>query len=86
MRPVRRLLGRVFLVTALLALGLVAVPAVTTLADPATGVSYSYDAAGHLASVTTVDGSAVYHYDADGNITSCTSSSSRRSPGRWETP
>jgi len=49
MRPVRRLLGRVFLVTALLALGLVAVPAVTTLADPATGVSYSYDAAGHLA-------------------------------------
>lgn len=37
-------------------------------------VSYTYDASGRLATVTTAAGTATYHYDAVGNVTSITRS------------
>jgi RHS repeat-associated protein len=36
-------------------------------------VSYTYDAAGRLATVTTAAGTATYHYDAEGNLLSISS-------------
>ena len=41
-------------------------------------VSYTYDASGRLASVTTAAGTATYHYDAEGNLLSITDSAAGR--------
>jgi RHS repeat-associated protein len=62
--------------------------ACTGLAQAATPVSYSYDAAGRLASVTDGAGqTATYHYDRDGNVLSVTHSGpARRGLGRRTTP
>jgi RHS repeat-associated protein len=47
------------------------------------GVSYTYDAAGRLATVTTSAGTATYHYDAEGNLQSIsgTTGGPAREPG-----
>jgi RHS repeat-associated protein len=47
-------------------------PAPSASAATAT-VSYTYDAAGRLATVTTAAGTATYHYDAEGNLLSISS-------------
>jgi RHS repeat-associated protein len=48
-------------------------PAATAGAAGA-AVTYTYDAAGRLASVTTASGTATYHYDAEGNLLSTSTS------------
>ena len=70
MRRAVRATGYAALICATIAVGLTAAPAQRSRADAAIGVSYSYDPTGRLSSITTPDGSAVYHYDASGNITS----------------
>jgi YD repeat-containing protein len=58
---------------------------VTPASAAAAPVSFTYDAAGRLASVTTAAGTANYQYDAEGNLLSITSpaapSHAVRSPG-----
>jgi RHS repeat-associated protein len=50
---------------------MIAKPAAAAASTPA--VSYTYDASGRLASVTTAAGTATYHYDAEGNLLSISS-------------
>jgi RHS repeat-associated protein len=64
--------------TALLAQA-VAVP-VSPAGAATPAISYTYDGSGRLATVTTAAGTATYHYDAVGNVTSITRSAP--APGR----
>jgi RHS repeat-associated protein len=57
----------------------------TPAAAATPAVSYTYDASGRLASVTTAAGTATYNYDAEGNLLSVTHTAAR-SAGRSGRP
>jgi RHS repeat-associated protein len=73
-RRLRRRSCAVFPVTAVTVSVALAANLLTALpaahAATAPPVSYTYDASGRLASVTTATGTATYHYDAEGNLLS----------------